>query len=156
MLSCESSVISGASSGAALVILSQFFDKSRQVPGYYQPNCGKLAVDMEQELEVLIARLPGLEAARKAIEDQIAEIHRQISLARVGQQGVQSKAPADPGDVLGHDSLGRIKRRRNLSPEVREAKRKLIAAARQKKLDRLHQIATAQEEKTALPGEEPK
>lgn len=90
----------------------------------------------------LIGQLPGMEAARKAIDDQIAEIHRQIARSLVAPDSLRREpAPSSDSTTLGREVLGRIKRKRHLSPEVREAKRKLIAAARQKKFDNLRAAA---------------
>ena len=100
----------------------------------------------------LIGQLPGLEAARKAIDDQIAEIHRQIALSQVSSDSLRREpAPSSDSTTLGRDVLGRIKRKRNLSPEVREAKRKLIAVARQKKLDSLRTAAEPKSRTEPLP-----
>ena len=103
--------------------------------------------EMKEDISVLIGRLSGLEAARRAIEAEIAELHRQI-VALAGQLGGTSvprevppqAAPGDPS-VLEYDSLGRIKRKRNLSDEEREKRRRLIAAARQKRLEKLHRAS---------------
>ena len=81
-------------------------------------------------------------SARKAIDDQIAEIHRQIALSQVAPDSLRREpAPSSDSTTLARDVLGRIKRKRHLSPEVREAKRKLTAVARQKKLDNLRAAA---------------
>src|SRR5215472_13901194 len=103
-------------------------------------------IDMEEDIQVLIGRLSGLEAARKAIEAEIADIHRRIS-TRLGQMAVPTApreeavvAASEDPTILGRDTLGRIKRKRNISPELRERKRELIAAARAARLDKLHTL----------------
>jgi hypothetical protein len=93
---------------------------------------------MEINKSALIAELPGLEAARKFIEDRILEIHAQLRAGPVNYSApkILKPLPDDP-DVLGRDSLGRIKRRRNLSPEDRENRRRLIILAREKKFEKI-------------------
>jgi hypothetical protein len=101
-----------------------------------------LSVQMKEELLVLVSRLPGLEAAKKAIEDEIAEIYRRVA-AETGAAFPSSPQPQTQPDetYLGLDSLGRIKRRRNLSPEVKEQRRQSIALARQARLEKLRKAA---------------
>jgi hypothetical protein len=81
----------------------------------------------------LLAEVPGLEAAQRAITARLDEIRRILT-------GIVPAAPAFPLNsagfppgILGRDTLGRIIRKRKLSPEVKENRRKLIAAAREKK-----------------------
>lgn len=111
---------------------------------------------MEQSQMLLLAELPGLEAARLAIEARILEITNRLS-----SEGTYIKPPAilDP-TILGRDILGRIKRRRNISPELKEKKRALIAAARAKRLGLPVPTLTIPSERpaeiTAAPKEEVK
>jgi hypothetical protein len=90
-------------------------------------------VDNSQVL--LLAELPGLEAAKRAIDARIEEIKRQLSENK-GPQPILPQLMKDDPTILGRDVLGRIKRKRNLSPEVRAHKRALIAAARDKRLEK--------------------
>jgi hypothetical protein len=101
---------------------------------------------MEEDIQILIGRLSGLEAARTAIEAEIADVHRRIRTlagqlagpaAPSPKEGASETAPHD-ASVLGFDALGRIKRKRNLSEEEREKRRTLIASARAKRLEKLH------------------
>jgi hypothetical protein len=101
---------------------------------------------MGDSIVTLIGRLPGLEAARDAIDKEIKEIHRRIAadsafkrpnLSLISES--QMRESVAQKDILGIDSLGRVKRRRNLSPEVRAHKRELIAKAREVRLRRLQQ-----------------
>jgi hypothetical protein len=116
---------------------------------------------MNEELQLLVGRLPGLEAAKKAIEEQITEICRRVA-ADTGDQGQANLAPVDPS-VLGRDSLGRIVRKRTISPELKEKKRKLIAEARASKIAKLHVAHTTMVEPpahaktlpTSKPADEP-
>jgi hypothetical protein len=87
---------------------------------------------MDEELQLLVGRLPGLEAAKKAIEEQIAEICRRVA-AETGDQG-QSNPPPAERETLGGGAIGRVKRRRNISPELRARKVELICKARAAKL----------------------
>src|SRR5260370_24948071 len=82
---------------------------------------------MDEELLLLVSRLPGLKAAKKAIEDQIAEICRRVAM----ETGAPSQpTPLPPNrENLGVDALGRIKRRRKISPELRAQKVELIGKA---------------------------
>jgi hypothetical protein len=102
---------------------------------------------MDEELMLLISRLPGLEAAKKAIEDQIAEIHRLISASQLA--GLQAKAPVVAGSAV----PGRIKQKRNLSPEEREKRRVLIAAAREKRLNNLRRTSSAESSHPEAPAQ---
>jgi hypothetical protein len=110
----------------------------RQVMAY-----GKLVTyQMDQAQMLLLAELPGLEVARRAIEARIDEIRSRLS---VEGQYVKPPAILDP-TILGRDSLGRVIRRRKNSPEVLEKKRQLSAMMRAKKAEKLAQA------KIATPG----
>lgn len=88
---------------------------------------------MDQTLLALIAELPGLEAAKVAIEARITSIQRsaaQLTPARPVPPGV------DPA-ILGFDTRGRVIRRRQQSPELLEKRREAIKIARAAKLDQL-------------------
>src|SRR5262249_36174606 len=89
---------------------------------------------MEPSKLLLLAELPGLEAARQWIDARILEIQQQLSVG--GATYEKPPAILDP-NILGRDVLGRIKRKRKLSPWALQQKRELIAAARQKRLDKL-------------------
>lgn len=89
---------------------------------------------MLNEKVLLMAQLPGLEEAKNAIERRINEIKKALSSDGLYLPPDERPPAAVDSTILGRDVIGRIKRKRNLSPEVREAKRKLIAAARSKKL----------------------
>lgn len=82
----------------------------------------------------LLAELPGLESAKQAIEARIYEIHKQLTAN--GSAIVPPPAFMD-ASYLGRDVLGRIKRKRNISPEVRKQKQELIAKARLSRLSQL-------------------
>jgi hypothetical protein len=56
---------------------------------------------------------------------------------------------------LGRDTLGRIIRKRNLSPEVKENRRRLIAEARQKKLEKIQAEAVAKHILATTPPKSP-
>lgn len=108
---------------------------------------------METTKLALLAELPGLEAAKVAIDARIEQIKKELT-ADGGlylAPGERPPVATDPA-ILGRDVLGRIKRKRNLSPAVREQKRKLIALARQKKLDDLR---TAAEQKSRIEPPHP-
>jgi hypothetical protein len=91
---------------------------------------------MEAPNYQLAAELPGLEAAKRAIEARIAAVLKGLS----GNTFVPVSAMIqnDP-DVLGIDSIGRVIRRRKTSPKVTAERRMLIARARQARLERLYQ-----------------
>jgi hypothetical protein len=61
---------------------------------------------------------------------------------------------ANDPTFLGHDSLGRVKRKRTISEALRERKRKLIAEARQKKLNQLRAVKQ-RESQLAAPASKP-
>lgn len=90
---------------------------------------------MDQNKALLLAELPGLEAAKAAIDQRIEEI-RQLYLFNNGS-APRKLTPIPPGDpnIIGRDTLGRIITRRKNTPEVREQRRKQLAEARQKKLE---------------------
>jgi hypothetical protein len=104
---------------------------------------------MKEDIQVLIGRLSGLEAARRAIEAEIADIHRQIATVAGQLAGPTSSKegpptpPQDDHSVLGLDTLGRKIRKRKLSPEEKEKRRTLIAAARRKRLESFEKLRSA-------------
>jgi hypothetical protein len=83
----------------------------------------------------LLGELPGLEAAKRAIDLRISEIMRQVQ--KDGRVQYIPPPEKDP-TVLGRDSIGRIIRKRNISEEVKEKRRKMIKVARDKKLQAIY------------------
>lgn len=106
---------------------------------------------MENNNTVLLAELSGLLAAKQLIELRIADIYRSASGITDNVAAPKQLTPIPFGDtsVLGRDVLGRIKRKRNISPELREKKIALIAAAREKKLAA---IAASKQPEAQRPG----
>jgi hypothetical protein len=93
---------------------------------------------MDEKLVQLLSMLPGLEAAKNAIQAQINDIHRSIHQIRgTVPRGDQIADPEQ--DLRARDTLGRLIQRRTLSPELREKKRLLIATAREQRLKRLRE-----------------
>jgi len=86
----------------------------------------------------LLNELNGLETAKHLIDRRINEIMENLQMpANIASPRNLRPLPIGDPTVLGRDALGRIKRKRNISPELREAKRQLINKARQQKLDAL-------------------
>jgi hypothetical protein len=97
----------------------------------------------EGELLLLIAKLPGLEAAKNAVQAQIDEIHRRISELRLQQASPDTaKTPvlAHVDTALGIDSIGRVIRRRKLSLETIEKKREVIKKAREVRQEQIRRL----------------
>jgi hypothetical protein len=91
---------------------------------------------MDHAQLLLLAELPGLEVARQVIEARIDEIRNRLSV-----DGEYVKPPAIlDSTILGRDVLGRINRKR---AEVLEKKRKLLAAARAIRAEKLAQAKIA-------------
>lgn len=103
----------------------------------------------EKDLTTLIGELPGLEVAKKAIQERIDEIHRHISGANVRlfpptvPETTKFPAPSDP-TVLGIDSIGRVIRRRTFSPETLAQKREAIRRAREVRMEQLRRLRESQ------------
>lgn len=98
---------------------------------------------METSKVLLMAELPGLEAAKNAIDARIDEIKAQLGGVYIAP-GERPPAVLDTG-ILGRDVLGRILRKRNLTPEQRDNRRRLIALARVKKAEKKAAEAAAKE-----------
>jgi hypothetical protein len=97
----------------------------------------------ERELLLLIAKLPGLEAAKNAVQAQIDEIHRRISELRLKESSLvmtTNSVLADASEDLGIDSIGRVIRHRKLSPETIEKKREVIKKARAVRLEQIKRL----------------
>jgi hypothetical protein len=100
----------------------------------------------ETELLLLIAKLPGLEAAKNAVQAQIDEIHRRISELKLKESSLETRTTpvlADAKEGLGIDSIGRIIRRRKLSLEAIEKKREVIKKARAVREEQIKRLREA-------------
>jgi hypothetical protein len=93
---------------------------------------------MLNEKVLLMAQLPGLEEAKIAIEARINEIKKSLSSDGMYLAPGERPPAALDSSILGRDVIGRIKRKRQLSPEVRAKKVELIARARAKKLEAIY------------------
>ncbi len=92
---------------------------------------------MDNAKALLLAELPGLEAAKTAIDARIEQIRRDYHSNN--PSAAKNLAPINPSDtsVIGRDTIGRIIRKRTISPELRAAKIAQIGMARKLKLDRI-------------------
>lgn len=83
--------------------------------------------------EMLYSLLPGLEAAKKAIETEITEIHQKISELRM--QAAQ--APVAAPQITQVPPLPPPPKKRNTSEELKAKRRELLAKARIAKINGL-------------------
>lgn len=108
---------------------------------------------MENEKRLaLLEEMTSLERAVKHLNKRIKEIAEALRLpdtdpAYFSAPKTLKPLPEGYATVLGRDSLGRIKRKRNFSPEVREKKRQAIARAREMKLARIRESQYPKNEK---------
>lgn len=91
----------------------------------------------------LIGELQGLMAAKELLEKRIAGIQRSV---QGNFSAPKEFAPIDPEDptIIGRDALGRIKRKRHISPELRAKKIALINQAREARLNKIRAEAVAE------------
>jgi hypothetical protein len=95
---------------------------------------------MEDSKLLLIKHISALEMIKAMLESEIRDLKAQLGSTESGEGIHERTLPEDP-DILGFDSLGRLKRKRTISPELREKKRKLIAVAREKRLAGLQKLS---------------
>lgn len=110
-------------------------------------------MDTKQLLQTM---LPSLEAMKAALESQILLIRQHLSAEETIRAVPAAPAtPATDPTVLGIDTLGRVIRRRTLSPEILEKKRLLMNQVRERRLQELRELREykAKHEKAAKPAE---
>jgi hypothetical protein len=93
-----------------------------------------------QHQQMLSNVLAGLEATKATLEYQIALVRQLIQQSHQPVQTVAQVSGCDDEDILGIDSIGRVIKRRHLSPEVLAKKRQLMASVRQKRLQELNEL----------------
>jgi hypothetical protein len=86
--------------------------------------------------------LPSLEAAKAALESQILLIRQHLNAE-------EAAATAPDPTVLGVDSIGRIIRKRTLSPEVLEKKRQIMRGIRDKRIKDIAELKKLRAEREA-------
>jgi hypothetical protein len=85
----------------------------------------------------LLNELTGLETVKRLIDSRIEELTFLLQPHNFSTPKTLKALPVGDPTVLGRDSLGRIKRKRNLSPEQRQSKRVLIEKARASRLTKI-------------------
>jgi hypothetical protein len=85
----------------------------------------------------ILNELTGLETVKRLIDTRIEELTYLLQPDNFSKPKTLKPLPVGDPTVLGRDSLGRIKKKRKLSPEQQAAKRALIAKARESRLARI-------------------
>lgn len=93
-------------------------------------------------LQTLLSGIKGVAASLNTLEMLILQ-ELDTSIAPVRKQSVE-----DP-DVLGIDSIGRVIKRRKLSPETVEKKRALLKSVRERRLKDIEELKRLRAEKEA-------
>lgn len=114
------------------------------------------ADEVKQRLDEVKRRLEGLlhtfEAMKSNAENSIYLIKQDLERLEAGQYPAPM-APIKPitldPDVLGIDVLGRVIKKRKLSPEVLEKKRQIMRGIRDKRLRDIEELKKLREEKAA-------